>query len=332
MRSWRQRVRWFWFDYDPATDWVIPIFRHQDFRQTIPISRQMLKCRSLRTIEEEKPEFLEGIVADGHKMRNRSALAILLVVALVLVIFGLTSGLREGMTHYESISQLLMSMWARILSWTLLATGLLVYVVYRTRLALPHALETEILRLVVLIEGNPSHWEQDLAFKRNINRRLEACARQIETLPLVFGLGGDPVNSRRIATMTGGAAARFREYKIWVLQPGPFTFTDLLAALVDSLQAVREGRWLMLPKAAFETGFRAGRLARLGWISLFVAVLVALIGVGYAQAQIGVAASTIAATVFGIVLTSILTRLGVKIAALQQIAETSAKVFPVVKE
>ena len=328
-QRWRL-VQWLWFDYDPSVDWGIPklIGNQPSFRDLAPYEIQLKQCPTLSKLDIERPGFTKNIIQRAHRMRWWGYFAILAIALLAVVIVYVANQIFAAVNDdQEPIWKILIGLWPLFLLCVCVSATLAAYAVYRTRLAMQQALITELFRLCVVLEKNPAQWGRP-QFTRSINRRLEACARQTEALPLILGLGGDPATRGKIAGAATGAAFQFRAYKVWVAQPGPFTFTDLVSALVGSLQLVHEGRWFELPKSIVAESNRASKLARLGWILLFIILLGLLLALGYAQTQIGITVSTIGATILGILLTFILTRLGVKIAALQQVAEVSASVFP----
>jgi hypothetical protein len=101
-------------------------------------------------------------------------------------------------------------------------------------------LAINLFRLIEILEKNPGRW-REVGFQALLNRRIERAAIGLETLPYALRLR----DVATLATVLGSArrkAAAMRALKIWVAQPNPFTYTDLIWRLSNDLVVVIDGR------------------------------------------------------------------------------------------
>jgi hypothetical protein len=172
------------------------------------------------------------------------------------------------------------------------------------RLIAPDSATVHLAGLIADLEKDPERWTT-FTFRRQVIQQLEGIARSLELFPQVTRTR-DAASTLEVERWGRGVAAYFRKLKLWVVWPGPFTYTDLLHELADALELAAQGRWRELPVAeAPESTPGVSRLARAGWFTLGL-VLLAATGLGLAySAELGPAATFLAPLVGVVALTAL---------------------------
>jgi lipopolysaccharide export LptBFGC system permease protein LptF len=119
-----------------------------------------------------------------------------------------------------------------------------------------------------------------------------------------------------------------RELKIWVAQPMPQTFNDLLRRLCTDLVTVVNRRWHELPdpelpeaEAKAADGRNLSRARRILLVLLAIVTSVAAVAVVSVQDRFG-SAATIVSTVLGTVAIALFGSTGLSVDRIKQAAET----------
>lgn len=316
--------RWVFDDYNALMEWKI--FGREDvmFREIRRLKNQVKSgCPQLESLNVDEEPFISRVIA----LRQRLMAMRFTVLVFVLII---TIGyvFLIGWVRGTDVSSPLDSQfWVIVGASTATGLAIIWFAVRRIRFVGQDALLSQLFSLCVLVEKNPKMFDKP-QFKRAVNRRIEACARKIEILPLTFGADGDPATRKALGTAAGEVATHFRSYKIWVVEGGQEKQKNLVTALVNSLRKIWDGKWYELPRIPYAPTGRASLTARAGWILLFIAGLGGLLAVAYysTTGNLGTSVAGPLIPFLGIILTFSLTKLGVKITALKQVADVSAEI------
>jgi hypothetical protein len=249
-----------------------------------------------------------------------------MVLVFVTVITAIYVAVIRSIHRQEDVS-LDMKFWSVVVASTVLGLTIIWFAVRRIRFVGRDALISQLFSLCVLLEMN-NHMFDKPNFKRALNRRIEACARRIEILPLTFGAEGDPATRMELGLLAGQIATHFRKNKILVVKGGQDRYQCLLTAMLEALSQISQNKWFELPTAPCAPSRRASRTSRAGWIGLFILGLMALLAVAYCgtTGDLGVSVAGVLIPILGVFLTFSLTKLGVKITALKQVAEVSTQI------
>jgi hypothetical protein len=177
-----------------------------------------------------------------------------------------------------------------------------------------------LVRVIASLEKSPDSWQRPKR-RRRLNRQIEHIASSVAELPLDFGIK-DRATLRRLLDASSKKAQGIRELQVWVAQPAAFTFTDLIAKLVSTLEKVLAGKWYEL-----EDGPPMARISttrRILWILLAIASLIAFFAVQIWGAKNGQVASLVS-SLLGVVLLVGLGQLGVTPASISELLETTKK-------
>jgi hypothetical protein len=319
-------------DYNVLMEWKI--FRRDDvmFRELKRLSRQVEQgCPRLKALQvAEDGTKGDPLVTRVIALRQRLTIMRIMVLVFVLVIsIAYVFAIRIIHGH-ESTAPMDTKFWGFVGASTVLGLTIIWFAVRRIRYVGQDALISQLFSLCVLVESNPKMIDRP-NFKRAVNRRIEACARKIEILPLTFGADGDPATRKELGTAAGEVATRFRRLKMIVVQGGHENQERLRSSLEQALLEIWAGKWFNLPREDYVPTGRASRTARTGWALLFIAGLAGLLAVAYftTTGDLGSNVGTAMVPFLGIVLTFSLTKLGVKITALKQVADVSSEIAKV---
>src|ERR1017187_2911990 len=153
-----------------------------------------------------------------------------------------------------------------------------------------------IFGTIAKLENNPSRW-QTSAFRWDIARRIELAAKSIERIPLRLKSVAPSVK-RQIFAASRAKAQAIRELQLWAIQPGPFTFTDLVHQLSVDLDMIAHGRWYDLPEAP-ELQRQTPRWITAAEIIGSIAIAAAGVAILVYSAKVGPASAVVAPILFG---------------------------------
>jgi len=115
-----------------------------------------------------------------------------------------------------------------------------------------------------------------------------------------------------------------RALKIWVAQPNPFTYTDLIWRLSNDLVVVIDGRWFELPESDYPQKIRT-KWEKALFIMLAITSAAAAIAIIALGSKLGPAA-TVLSSVLGIIAVALLSPAGISPSGLSQLIDVSSKI------
>jgi hypothetical protein len=107
-------------------------------------------------------------------------------------------------------------------------------------------------------------------FRNHICTHLDAAARYVQAIPLRFR-GLSPSVRQGLRAKGRRKAQAVRDLEFWAMQPGPFTFTDLVDRLAADLRMLARGRWYELPEAPYERRLPIGTTVLFGVLAALLA-------------------------------------------------------------
>jgi hypothetical protein len=282
--------------------------------------RKIDECKALATAERESGGNLSRSLVRLKVERLKWTLPIILGT-LVIVAFGIALNLLlKG--RVADIVLLI----ALVAAWFIEFLALAVLAERRREYRLVYA----FYHLIQYIELNGRQWP-DFGFRGRINQKIEEAARAIERMPDVFQL--DSANAAKFTQLAQRKAFALRELKIWVTQPTPLTFNDLLRRLGTDLVTVVNRRWHELPdpesreaEAKAADGRNLSRSRRILLVSLAIVASVAAAAVVSVQDRFG-SAATIVSSVLGTVALGLFASTGVSVDGVKQLVETSTLIY-----
>jgi hypothetical protein len=151
-----------------------------------------------------------------------------------------------------------------------------------------------LYNLIVRLETRPGEWA-GLPFRQDACMSLSRVASCVQRIPhRLAGLA--PSVRRQVITTARNKAQAIRELQIWVMQPGPFTYTDLIQRLTSDLYILADGRWYDLPEAPYVRQMSRTRTVFLVFLALAL-VGVTAYGVSFIPSPAGPVVSVIVAAV-----------------------------------
>ena len=155
---------------------------------------------------------------------------------------------------------------------------------------------SRLFRTIAILEQNPSCWQTSSKFRFGIARRLEGVAKSIEHIPLELNSVAPSVK-RQFAGISRTKALGIRELQIWAIEPGPFTFTDLVNRLFEDMNTIANGKWYELRSAEHLQQY-SSRWIRVTAISGSIILAASGIAVLVYSAKVGPAAAVLAPVLF----------------------------------
>lgn len=263
----------------------------------------------------------------GLKRRRRLALKFLvvllvLIVAEALVIF-ILPGFRKQVVEWRPDSGSLVVMSVMSISWMVIAV--VQFVKIAKRLSPGGMLVLRVLETATMLEAMPESWSRH-DFARTLCRQFNRCAAAMDRFGQSLYWRERAIGSKEIAERTSRISAQFREYKLWVTIPGPFTYTDLVFRLSRAVTLFVDGKWYLLdmydgpsvPK-------RKEPLKNLLWTLALVLLVGTFAFVLWQQRNLGFGAAP-ALILLTLIIMNILSKFGVTAASLQDAAEISKRV------
>lgn len=296
------------------------VYRINKFSSGLPMRLQVRRCKTFRHRAARIDQFVIGIEKLERQVQKRAVLTMFLVALYVGLVVS-TIGLVNDTVDRSSGTGWLIGVIPVVMTVVLLTAGVW-YISWVLRHQVWEQLLIRLLRLCVVLERNPEKWPWP-HFKTSVNLELERVARLIDRYPTNLETT-DALSSGVVGATAAGVAAKFREYKVWVAQPGPFTYTDLIEELTTALYAFASDSWHELPRAVPQIDKTATRLARFVWAIVFVALVGLLIAIAIFQSNLG-AVGSIGASLVAVLIVFVLGKLGVTLSTLQQQAEVAAK-------
>jgi hypothetical protein len=268
------------------------------------LRKEVLERPTLKELDARAPAGLQGPLRSAYSavaasIRPAIGAYVLVVLAYYgLLIWGVVSDnlmFTSGVTGLAMIFYVLILIRGRRIA----------------RLNAPAWTMIGLVRLIAKLEDQPERWA-DFSFRRGVNADVESLARRVEGLPQATG-ARDPASILELQKWAAGVASWFRQLKLWVAWPNPFTYTDLLHELARALELTVQGRWRELPTAAAPEAIPGpSRVARAAWFLLGLALLAATgLGLAY-SAKLGPAATFLAPLV-GVVALTALTKAGLSL-------------------
>jgi hypothetical protein len=158
---------------------------------------------------------------------------------------------------------------------------------YASKRLLSVTLPVQLLNLIGNLESHPEAWNGSLTERRAFVRQLEHLAVSYESIPLSLRTG-DVTTNETVSLWMRGIAARIRGYKLWVLHPVDFTYTDLIHELAEDCRLVLADQWHRLRRGEFRELRKAPtKKARVGWALLGLLLIAGFVGAGVLSSRLG---------------------------------------------
>jgi hypothetical protein len=228
-------------------------------------SRSIIDCPTLGRLE---PDVIQDI-ANGQIKWARELQSHLFALVVVFVAFiGWASDLNPHSKYYAS------ELLALLAGLAVMEAALFVLIMRGPG----ESRATVALFLIIReLELNADLWPNP-DFRNHISTHLDAAARYVGAIPLRFR-GLSPNVRRDLRAKARRKAQAVRDLELWAMQPGPFTFTDLVDRLAADLRTLARGRWYELPEAPYERRSPVGTAVLFGVLAaLLAAASVATIG------------------------------------------------------
>jgi hypothetical protein len=167
----------------------------------------------------------------------------------------------------------------------------------------------QIADAIIWVELHPESWSSALR-RRQICRALSTCSLAVRTAAYRHVARSDRAVRAMVKPEIEARCKYFEQLKLWVIMPGPFTYTDIIQELCRTLQLYWDKGWLGIPTVpTLEASSAAPPWRKVPFIALAISSMGGLGAVVAYAPHIGPAA-VVAAAVIGSVLISALAHLG----------------------
>lgn len=220
-------------------------------------SRSIIDCPTLGRFE---PEAIHAI-AIGQMKRAREFRSHMFYLVVGFVAFAtLGSNLNPHSKYYATYLLVLLALLT-------VTEGILLILIIQDS---GESRATIGLFLVIReLELNAELWSSP-EFRNHICIHLDASARCLQAIPLRFH-GLSPSVRKDLRRKARRKAQAVRDLEFWAMQPGPFTFTDLVDRLAGDLRTLAHGRWYELPEAPYERQLSVGTAVLYGGLAALLA-------------------------------------------------------------
>lgn len=282
-------------------------------------AREAEGCPSIQDLNAEVDGQLFNVLAvRRYDVRSyvKRVLAMLFASVLVISVGNGTSGLVANWVtldevHYRAI--------VAIVAYCIELVGFVMTV----RAMVSGVLEVDLFQLICHIERSPRSWTEHSS-QKEICRELQSVARSVADYPRRLGFRRTARHAYPVLVETARRqAASISELQYWVLAPGPFTYTDLLARLTLSLELIMSGNWILQPQEAAVR--RESRARRILLTCVALAAFGGLVALAIFNSRFG-PAGYVVSTVLGLVVVAVLQSLGISIATMNSATDLVGKV------